>query len=57
MATPKAFKAIENMLKEPNPNRYFYEDMWINTDVDVYGVLTNNINHYNVQEIGNYIKV
>lgn len=57
MATPKAFKAIESMLKEPNPNRYFYEDMWLNTDIDVYGVLSNDINHYNVQEIGKYIKV
>lgn len=57
MATSKAFKTIESMLKEPNSNRYFYEDMWLNTDIDVYGVLTNNINHYNVQEIGKYIKV
>lgn len=57
IAKPNAWKAIYKELLEPKlDNRYFYEDMWINTDIDVYGVLCNDIDHYNVTNIWKFVK-
>ena len=56
MTNPKAFDSIRHLLVEPNPNRYFYEDMWIGTDTDVFGIVSNEIDHTTVHKLGGLLR-
>ncbi len=57
MANPKAWDTIKNSLIKPNlENRYFYENMWYNTNTDVYGIVSNDIDSTNVSNIWKFVK-
>ena len=57
MANPKAWETIKNSLIKPKlDNRYFYENMWYNTNTDVYGIVSNDIDSTNVSNIWEFVK-